>query len=63
MDTLQLKMMVMGTLADMKFISSQDEMMEVANKMYEWLMEEVKLKEEAKEPIQLSMFKNEEPLQ
>ena len=52
----------MGTLADMKFISSQDEMMEVANKMYEWLMEEVKLKED-REPTQLTLFKDEEPLQ
>ena len=41
----QLKMLVMASVTEMKFLSSPDETMEMANLLYDWIMEEGKIKE------------------
>ena len=62
MDTLQLKMLVMGSVSEMKFLSSPDETMEMANRLYDWIMEEGKIKESDVSQLSLA-FDRDDPVQ
>ena len=62
MDTLQLKLIVMGAVADMKFLSSPDETMEMADRLYDWIMEEGRVKESDVSQLSLA-FDRDDPVQ
>ena len=52
----------MGSVAEMKFLSSPDETMEMANRLYDWIMEEGKIKESDVSQLSLA-FDRDDPEQ